>query len=181
MISIHAPREGSDERPHGGHRQPAHFYPRSPRGERPTTSTSEIRYGYDFYPRSPRGERHTIRVTVSHDDYISIHAPREGSDSRPCRQPRRRQNFYPRSPRGERRRVSTMPKQLPYFYPRSPRGERLRAASRAACQASFLSTLPARGATRRTAAGRQRVHRISIHAPREGSDVWTVAAALWGY
>ncbi len=39
-ISIHAPREGSDQRITGGRFLPQHFYPRSPRGERPAAWTS---------------------------------------------------------------------------------------------------------------------------------------------
>ena len=34
VISIHAPREGSDRRAPEGHCREPHFYPRSPRGER---------------------------------------------------------------------------------------------------------------------------------------------------
>ena len=34
----------------------AHFYPRSPRGERPPAATAAL-IPVDFYPRSPRGER----------------------------------------------------------------------------------------------------------------------------
>ena len=57
MISIHAPREGSDP---------------------------SILYAWvsltDFNPRSPRGERQLI-CRVAHPGLaISIHAPREGSD-----------------------------------------------------------------------------------------------------
>ena len=33
-----------------------------------------------FYPRSPRGERRTVAQTVMTGIWISIHAPREGSD-----------------------------------------------------------------------------------------------------
>ena len=101
----------------------------------------------DFYPRSPRGER-------------------------PHRQPARqafRPHFYPRSPRGERH--SDSPPMLPgsHFYPRSPRGERPNFCLTSTGSASFLSTLPARGATFlfRTLFGHKA---ISIHAPREGSD-----------
>ena len=57
-----------------------------------------------------------------------------------------------------------------YFNPRSPRGERLAVTDQVSHgQRIFQSTLPARGAT---AGGRlQRPGgRISIHAPREGSD-----------
>ena len=77
------------------------FYPRSPRGERPGV----LRMGRmmpNFYPRSPRGERlgaalglagvtlflSTLpargatgrKVFVHKGVFISIHAPREGSD-----------------------------------------------------------------------------------------------------
>ena len=34
-----------------------HFYPRSPRGERPGCPALPPRRGSHFYPRSPRGER----------------------------------------------------------------------------------------------------------------------------
>ena len=56
-ISIHAPREGSDavDVVLSGVDN-LHFYPRSPRGERPAALAPAGRYG------------------------ISIHAPREGSD-----------------------------------------------------------------------------------------------------
>ena len=81
---------------------------------------------------------------------ISIHAPREGSDCWTCR-------------------VSSMKR---HFYPRSPRGERLSGKAHTSSVNAFLSTLPARGAT-----GGQSVQdgfsMISIHAPREGSDITT--------
>ena len=103
-----------------------HFYPRSPRGERPALLTT-VSLPKHFYPRSPRGER---PADSGH---------RERQDN----------NFYPRSPRGERRPLSGIfSPHRGYFYPRSPRGER-----------------PGRGTGGRTN------HRISIHAPREGSDL----------
>ena len=80
-ISIHAPREGSDavagnQVQHRGQ----NFYPRSPRGERPTRPGAAGLSKRDFYPRSPRGERPLPA------GYL-----RAGFDY-----------FYPRSPRGER-------------------------------------------------------------------------------
>ena len=36
-------------------------------------------------------------------DWISIHAPREGSDRHQARRAEGGEDFYPRSPRGERR------------------------------------------------------------------------------
>ena len=78
---------------------------------------------------------------------ISIHAPREGSDRRTAATPTLCTNFYPRSPRGERRPAVR-------WQVRST---------------TFLSTLPARGAT--FFFGTLFGHKaISIHAPREGSD-----------
>ena len=59
VISIHAPREGSDAVRQCPVLQEQNFYPRSPRGERPKPS--------DY---------------LRPDDLISIHAPREGSDSK---------------------------------------------------------------------------------------------------
>mgnify|MGYP001623992893 CR=1 FL=1 len=125
-----------------------YFYPRSPRGERPSSFLASGLAGSYFYPRSPRGERRNYQTSNS----ITWH-------------------FYPRSPRGERpppRRLvpigtvflSTLPARgatlqilgpcgilSVHFYPRSPRGERHRRRRE------------------RSAGGR-----ISIHAPREGSD-----------
>ena len=57
---------------------------------------------------------------------ISIHAPREGSDMQTVSQWATTSYFYPRSPRGERRCPSRC----------------------GSLTAAFLSTLPARGATR---------------------------------
>ena len=81
-ISIHAPREGSDGVAFQGHfldgvflstlpargatstasstpACSAHFYPRSPRGERRHQHRQHREFCTDFYPRSPRGERPT--------------------------------------------------------------------------------------------------------------------------
>ena len=100
-ISIHAPREGSDQGPalQGDPEAISIHAPREgsdrPSGASPPTSRN-------FNPRSPRGERrYPIRSWASWL-MISIHAPREGSD---CSRPpasRRSWNFNPRSPRGER-------------------------------------------------------------------------------
>ena len=56
-----------------------HFYPRSPRGERPHRIRLVLCPHTHFYPRSPRGERPALACIVL-----------RGTD------------FYPRSPRGER-------------------------------------------------------------------------------
>ena len=125
---------------------------------------------------------------------ISIHAPRTGSDMAlrmrcaPC------SHFNPRSPHGERlfcvsgargrhiRFQSTLPARgataiwryahtrKKYFNPRSPHGERLYCFSRRPCIDAFQSTLPARGATPDPNNYKQNTEKISIHAPRTGSD-----------
>ena len=56
------------------------------------------------------------------------------------------------------------------FYPRSPRGERHTHVFLLPPSSIFLSTLPARGATRRAVYSDACNMAISIHAPREGSD-----------
>ena len=103
-ISIHAPRVGSDRKHLGLMRGKNHFNPRSPWGERPCTRTERIDV-CSFNPRSPWGERpaprpgrrdieqfqSTLPVWGATSrawadrmllEYISIHAPRVGSDVR---------------------------------------------------------------------------------------------------
>ena len=170
MISIHAPREGSDRRPQPTLKPPCNFYPRSPRGERRTTKPRK-EAPHDFYPRSPRGERLVGPYVLWHDCIIiSIHAPREGSDGRFAGWLASPWHFYPRSPRGERQAHRGIPRyDLLHFYPRSPRGERRSTLQRTSASWTFLSTLPARGATPPPSAAMPAAF-ISIHAPREGSD-----------
>ena len=101
-------------------------------------------------------------------------------------------NFNPRSPCRERRSGRTAGCHTAYFNPRSPCGERPRCPRRCRAKARFQSTLPVRGATfgvvrhsvqvllfqstlpvrGTTAVGRylDQLRRISIHAPRAGSD-----------
>ena len=58
IISIHAPRTGSDAHTTSISGLNGHFNPRSPHGERPETLTAEYN-PIDFNPRSPHGERRT--------------------------------------------------------------------------------------------------------------------------
>ena len=79
---------------------------------------------------------------------ISIHAPRAGSDPR----------YFPR-PRSS----------FQNFNPCSPCGERLVPHRSNLAALIFQSMLPVRGATSISVASLSRI-RISIHAPRAGSD-----------
>ena len=78
-ISIHAPRVGSD---------PSVFYP--------------VRTSTYFNPRSPCGERPATGSSIFRIYKISIHAPRVGSDVESDMIELYLQNFNPRSPCGER-------------------------------------------------------------------------------
>ena len=102
LISIHAPRVGSDSTVMWSIRPDTYFNPRSPGGERPWTMTSttwvrrfqstlpgwgatlsstpSVIPPSHFNPRSPGGERPFKSVGPKYGGYISIHAPRVGSD-----------------------------------------------------------------------------------------------------
>ena len=79
IISIHAPRVGSDDGQHLCSRQHQHFNPRSPCGERRADRVVRP-YRCDFNPRSPCGERRRRAGAENGVQLISIHAPRVGSD-----------------------------------------------------------------------------------------------------
>jgi len=102
----------------------------------------------EFQSTLPAGGA-TLRVLQSPTrSYISIHAPRGGSDLLRSYISARRTHFNPRSPRGERR-SSSRNKNLLF---------------------GFQSTLPAGGATRQSRLPIT-IPTISIHAPRGGSDI----------
>ena len=169
-ISIHAPRGGSDRtRRTKGHGN-RYFNPRSPWGERLKTTDIIRKRAQNFNPRSPWGERLCLRPIFARKEKtfqstlpvggatdsvvyqiavtgISIHAPRGGSDQLRMRKNNENRNFNPRSPWGERQTVC-------YTIVNKER---------------FQSTLPVGGATK--AHDRHLLYlRISIHAPRGGSD-----------
>ena len=146
-ISIHAPREGSDQQD-GQDLNAVAISIHAPReGSDGTRHLRTWTLDRNFYPRSPRGERRVLKRHRKEAQNISIHAPREGSDQT-LADPQHHQH---------------------HFYPRSPRGERPTTAFVLQWNSRFLSTLPARGATARGIRLNTGVL-ISIHAPREGSD-----------
>ena len=78
--------------------------------------------------------------------------------------------FYPRSPRGERPASrSAFRTRLRFLSTLPARGATFSQCSQSRRAGTFLSTLPARGATF-AFVRKSRSIRISIHAPREGSD-----------
>ena len=244
IISIHAPRTGSDDEekllllellhfnprsphgerhhrradcpirfdfnprsPHGERRRgwccgccsPCNFNPRSPHGER-RWNCSKRRYTSHFNPRSPHGERRLFVGFAAEDSFISIHAPRTGSDcggsgflarvelisihaSRTGsdavgREPRKTETISIHAPRtGSDVFADAHGRITAHFNPRSPHGERHGVLGYSPIAFEFQSTLPARGAT----GGIQHfvpAIAISIHAPRTGSDPsrqWSLA------
>ena len=123
-----------------------------------------------FNPRSPHGERPWTAGMLSWTRRISIHAPRTGSDMETYMSLITRSNFNPRSPHGERPGGRYKIRAPDNFNPRSPHGERLDCQGKRVYRSQFQSTLPARGATAWTAGMLSWTRRISIHAPRTGSD-----------
>ena len=80
----------------------AHFYPRSPCGERPRSRAGWSWPSKNFYPRSPCGERLVMRMLSICSHRISIHALLAESDTHKAQACALDKHFYPRSPCGER-------------------------------------------------------------------------------
>ena len=192
LISIHAPRTGSDGDGTALPCRQANFNPRSPHGERPLPTPWSFGGAVHFNPRSPHGER----LSAGRCPAII------------------RQDFNPRSPHGERRShwcakssaqrfQSTLPargatyltkdlEMLKVFQSTLPARGATQRRKNLMRQKQFQSTLPARGATQlyelgmlsptqfqSTLPARGATHQripfcpdscISIHAPRTGSD-----------
>ena len=134
---------------------------------------SDVHVRHDFYPRSPCGERlSTSIIGFSGRVFLSTLSLRRatvnGDVLSSCFV-----NFYPRSPCGERRTRTGPALRGPYFYPRSPCGERPEIVSRSSMSCQFLSTLSLRRATQ---CHRPRPRRpfISIHALLAESDRYSL-------
>ena len=123
LISIHAPRGGSDLQKSVVRDSTDYFNPRSPHGER--QHLWEVRNNLQEFqstlpawgatgsaPRAGGHEGISIHAPRMGSDlrqafqlqklYISIHAPRMGSDDKAFRKRLRKSYFNPRSPHGER-------------------------------------------------------------------------------
>ena len=102
QISIHAPRGGSDRFCQSSARRYVHFNPRSPWGERQASRWGLPPQG-GFQSTLPVGGATLRLATKLQTYYISIHAPRGGSDALWYVCANRLHYFNPRSPWGERR------------------------------------------------------------------------------
>ena len=194
MFSIHAPREGSGYQPGSrGRGEGRNFSIHAPR-EGSGLLSNIARRDKTFSIHAPREGSGGDRVVLSPFSHFSIHAPREGSGGAGGADAGRVGGFSIHAPREGSGTLEERPsKSDNYFSIHAPReGSGSGASWAIACpSASFLSTLPGRGAAysnRRT--GRPRrifyprspggerqvfdLHSVdislfSIHAPREGS------------
>ena len=143
MISIHAPRGGSDSAVTDMAPRSPNFNPRSPRGERREAYRKTVADAI-FQSTLPAGgatgrpDKNSVRRAISiHaprggsdwttmcrrcSRFISIHAPRGGSDQFTRTEPLESANFNPRSPRGERRDNAGNHCQTYYISIHAPRG-----------------------------------------------------------
>ena len=102
MVSIHAPREGSDQMAQLYLMAGVMFQSTLPaKGATSILHDSGI-YCISFNPCSPRRERPALVVALVAVVYVSIHAPREGSDDSYAPPFSYLYCFNPRSPRRER-------------------------------------------------------------------------------
>ena len=131
-----------------GRRKGENFNPRTPRGVRRGGMSAPMRGG-DFNPRTPRGVRRSVMRSSICSNSISIHAPREGCDERPCcTSETGRHYFNPRTPRGVRPPPSgggTVRRGISIHAPREGCDDTPDVWAADAWQ--FQSTHPARGAT----------------------------------
>ncbi len=132
----------------------------------------------NFYPRPPRGGRPSIGETVKRIILISIHALREEGDLLDRWEEYSLETFLSTPSARRATRVSRHIRQrVRDFYPRPPRGGRRRLFYYGKTQKKFLSTPSARRATIfRLLQGH--VLDISIHALREEGDA-ELLRAVW--
>ena len=148
-ISIHAPRVGSDLVLPPQNLGTIYFNPRSPCGER--LQGSGMAAGQiQFQSTLPVWGATGCLVFTFRLSYISIHAPRVGSDTADIAGAKMPRDFNPRSSCGERPINSPSLTPHHYFNPRSPCGERLVIVYKHPTRELFQSTLPVWGATMRS-------------------------------
>ena len=192
LISIHAPRMGSDQHVLEGVVHHAFISIHAPRMGSDILARSHrltIRY---FNPRSPGGERPGSAPERLRELQISIHAPRVGSDKTGDFAEYGPQTFQSTLPGWGATTSGTLNGTVTLFQSTLPGWGATKETAEALGMSQFQSTLPGWGATVRGDRGRvpdchfnprspggERLHvirrthdllLISIHAPRVGSD-----------
>ena len=168
----------------------ADFYPRPPRGGRPSALMPPIRAAY-FYPRPPRGGRpgrapswavtstflstspaRGTTVSLCHlvaQCLISIHVPREGDDGWMSSRSPPNANFYPRPPRGGRQMAFSAIRRPLWISIHVPREGDDFCWRDTPHDGRISIHVPREGDDVQTPVGAPML-RISIHVPREGDD-----------
>ena len=147
LISIHAPRTGSDPDARTLGRRERPFQPTLPaRGATQISPPDESRSR--FQPTLPARGATSARNQRTPTGAISTHAPRTGSDRKGQENDRHTTDFNPRSPHGERRQSPPEPPEPPAISTHAPRT----------------------GSDQRLPCKTARFLCISTHAPRTGSD-----------
>ena len=168
VISIHALREEGDFTPTGGAIRMMIFLS-TPSARRATTrEIRRTKRQFYFYPRPPRGGRPSWQSSMQPSLYFYPRPPRGGRPAQlsPAQHP---QHFYPRPPRGGRHSFQN-PGVPPYEFLSTPSARRATcAAFPCPTPTTFLSTPSARRATQ-FPESRCPPIRISIHALREEGD-----------
>ena len=168
-ISIHAPREGGDNRMLSIIQMDMLFQSTPPaRGATSAYYNSPWLPTY-FNPRPPRGGRLGVTTSTAMVQEISIHAPREGGDADEFCRRWGAKDFNPRPPRGGRRKPTIWFRDSSIFQSTPPARGATRANDGLHAKKIFQSTPPARGATK-DGGYKLAETEISIHAPREGGD-----------
>ena len=126
----------------------------------------------DFYPRPPRGGRPTAAVNLClAAEFLSTPSARRATCrfSADCGVLR---NFYPRPPRGGRLCFLSIDGYLLYdFYPRPPRGGRRPLTAESKSHTVYFYPRPPRGGRLGPIPDAHAFRHISIHALREEGDV----------
>ena len=149
------------------------FQPTLPVRGATSRSLKDILKSLSFQPTLPVRGATPVTDQDWFTRYISTHAPRAGSDRRPCRRSNWRSDFNPRSPCGERRQKDTpIPPAAPISTHAPRAGSDPSPVSSHVRLIPFQPTLPVRGATRHIMRDGTRQN-ISTHAPRAGSDTRT--------
>ena len=146
LISIHAPRRGSDPAD-GAIKTIPRISIHAPRRGSDLFRHTEDHQHADFNPRSPQGERHKSIIIPLFCTSISIHAPRRGSDLRQAFQIQKLYISIHAPRRGSDAQLLKVTLPIVYFNPRSPQGERHAEKYDILKAQRFQSTLPAGGAT----------------------------------
>ena len=173
-ISIHALREEGDM-PKGAMRRTASRFLSTPSARRATRCRPpwQCRGSY-FYPRPPRGGRPSITRSIQTPlQKISIHALREEGDTGTTEKPAPYEDFYPRPPRGGRL-IILMSHAVSYGFLSTPSARRATLAKfdEKTGLFEFLSTPSARRATSLQTWENKQFSNFYPRPPRGGRQVY---------